>query len=188
MATDAILETIKPRRSEEQLPVTTAAAAGTRLRRRVSSFSAHVRPPPGLSSSAAAAFRRARSMPTAKALAAAGALRRWWEWVTAPFAPRGDDDDEARPLGGCRCACAGGPGGWRHVLVSSGPAVAIKQLNFVFRWCIWQYGMAFTYVLEYGGRVYGGIARSRKERRSIERCRELEAWTMNGPVRERTCN
>ncbi|AQK58313.1 uncharacterized protein LOC100277899 [Zea mays] len=117
MATDAILETIKPRRSEEQLPVTTAAAAGTRLRRRVSSFSAHVRPPPGLSSSAAAAFRRARSMPTAKALAAAGALRRWWEWVTAPFAPRGDDDDEARPLGGCRCACAGGPGGWRHVLV-----------------------------------------------------------------------
>jgi hypothetical protein len=80
---------------------------------------------------------------------------------------------------------AGRPWRWRPGVdhrISSGPAVAIKQLNFVFRWCIWQYGMAFTYVL------YGGIARSRKERRSIERCRELEAWTMNGPVRERTCN
>ncbi|EES14260.1 hypothetical protein BDA96_07G222000 [Sorghum bicolor] len=133
MATDAILETIKPRRSEdEQLPVTTPGAAGTKagggggigLRRRMSSFSVHVRPPPSLSlSSSVAAFRRARSMPSVKALAAAGALRRWWEWglgwVTAPFAPRGLDhlDDEARPLGG-GCSCAGGAagGGWRHVL------------------------------------------------------------------------
>lgn len=116
MATDAILETIKPRGSEEQLPVTTAGT-GIELRRRISSFSAHVRP-----SSSVAAFRRARSMPSVKALAAAGALRRWWEWglewVTAPFATRalelgGGDDDEARPLGlgGCRCA-----GGWRHAL------------------------------------------------------------------------
>ena len=39
MATDAILETIKPRRSEEQLPVTTAGT-GIELRRRISSFSA----------------------------------------------------------------------------------------------------------------------------------------------------
>jgi hypothetical protein len=132
MATDAILETIKPRRSEdEQLPVTTPGAAGTKsggsnggigLRRRMSSFSVHVRPPPSLSlSSSVAAFRRARSMPSVKALAAAGALRRWWEWglgwVTAPFAPRGlelDDDEARRPLGG-GCHCAGG--GWRHVLV-----------------------------------------------------------------------
>ena len=120
MATDAILETIKPRRIEdEQLPVTTPGAAGTKaggggigLRRRMSSFSVHVRPPPSLSlSSSVAAFRRARSMPSVKA------LRRWWEWglgwVTAPCAPHGQDDDEARPLGG-GCRCAGG--GWRHVL------------------------------------------------------------------------
>ncbi|KAJ1269120.1 hypothetical protein BS78_07G186100 [Paspalum vaginatum] len=126
MATDAILETIKPRRSEEQLPVTTAAAAGggggggagggIGLRRRVSSFSACIAP--SLSSSSAAAFRRAQSMPSVKALAAAGALRRWWEWglgwVLArrpPFA-RGLEmsDDEAAALGGCHLR-----GTWRHV-------------------------------------------------------------------------
>ncbi|PWZ52142.1 hypothetical protein Zm00014a_006387 [Zea mays] len=118
MATDAILETIKPRGSEEQLPVTTAGTGiELRRRRRISSFSAHVRP-----SSSVAAFRRARSMPSVKALAAAGALRRWWEWglgwVTAPFATRalelgGGDVDEARPLGLGECRCAGG---WRHAL------------------------------------------------------------------------
>lgn len=50
MATDAILETIKPRRSQdEQLPVTTAAGGGNSggigLRRRMSSFSVHLGPP-----------------------------------------------------------------------------------------------------------------------------------------------
>ncbi|PUZ52190.1 hypothetical protein GQ55_6G249900 [Panicum hallii var. hallii] len=121
MATDAILETIKPRRSEdEQLPVTAAAAAaggsggGIGLRRRMSSLSAHFGP-----SLSSAPFRRARSMPSVKALAAAGALRRWWEWglgwVMArrpPFA-RGLEmsDDEAAALGGCHCR-----GTWRHVL------------------------------------------------------------------------
>jgi hypothetical protein len=121
MATDAILETIKPRRREdEQLPVTTAAGGGggggIGLRRRMSSFSVHIRP--SLSSTGAVAFRRAQSMPSVKALAAAGALRRWWEWglgwVMArrpPFA-RGLEmsDDEAAALGGCHCR-----GTWRHV-------------------------------------------------------------------------
>jgi hypothetical protein len=117
MATDAILETIKPRRSasREELPVTTAGkqqAIG--LRRRMSSFSVSIRP----LSSSAEALRRARSMPSVKALAAAGALRRWWEWGLdwvmarrAPFA-RGlgmGDDDEAAALGGCH-----GKGTWRH--------------------------------------------------------------------------
>ncbi|XP_062191060.1 uncharacterized protein LOC133894892 [Phragmites australis] len=122
MATDAILETIKPRRSasREDLPVTTADKRGgedhlTGLRRRVSSFSVRIQP---LSSSGAAAFRRARSMPSIKALAAASALRRWWEWglgwVMArrpPFA-RGLEmtDDEVAALGGCHCR-----GTWRHV-------------------------------------------------------------------------
>ncbi|CAO2207232.1 unnamed protein product [Urochloa humidicola] len=125
MATDAILETIKPRRSEdEKLPVTTAGAAaaggaggggGIGLRRRMSSISVHLRP--SLSSSAAS-FRRAQSMPSVKALAAAGALRRWWEWGLGwvmerrpPFA-RGlqMSDDEAAALGGCHCR-----GTWRHV-------------------------------------------------------------------------
>ncbi|XP_039817777.1 uncharacterized protein LOC120680233 [Panicum virgatum] len=125
MATDAILETIKPRRSEdEQLPVTAAAAAGgagagarggAGLRRRMSSLSVRFRP----SLSSSAPFRRARSMPSVKALAAAGALRRWWEWglgwVMArrpPFARGlGMSDDEAAALGGCHCR-----GTWRHVL------------------------------------------------------------------------
>ncbi|KAL6858994.1 hypothetical protein ACP4OV_017996 [Aristida adscensionis] len=131
MATDAILETIKPRRSpsREDLPVTTAGGAGAKngsgggdhligLRRRVSSFS--VRLGPSLSSSSAA-FRRAQSMPSVKALAAAGALRRWWEWglrwVMARRAPFGRglelSDDEAAALGGCHCHCRGT---WRHVL------------------------------------------------------------------------
>ncbi|KAL6661148.1 hypothetical protein ACP70R_000532 [Stipagrostis hirtigluma subsp. patula] len=124
MATDAILETIKPRRSlsREELPVTTAGKGGggadhlIGLRRRMSSFSVAIRP---LSSSQSAAFRRAQSMPSVKALAAASALRRWWEWglgwVMArrpPFA-RGLEmsDDEAAALGGCHCR-----GTWRHVL------------------------------------------------------------------------
>ncbi|OEL15739.1 hypothetical protein BAE44_0023239 [Dichanthelium oligosanthes] len=121
MASDAILETIKPRRSEdEQLPVTTAAGAGAGggigLRRRMStSFAVHVKP---LSSAGAVVFRRAQSMPSVKALAAAGALRRWWEWglgwVMArrpPFAGGLEmSDDEAAALGGCHCK-----GTWRHV-------------------------------------------------------------------------
>ncbi|CAL5005365.1 unnamed protein product [Urochloa decumbens] len=119
MATDAILETIKPRRSEdEQLPVTTAGAAttggGIGLRRRMSSISMHLRP----SLSSAASFRRAQSMPSVKALAAAGALRRWWEWGLGwvmerrpPFARALEmSDDEAAALGGCHCR-----GTWRHV-------------------------------------------------------------------------
>lgn len=70
MATDAILETIKPRRSQdEQLPVTTAAGGGNSggigLRRRMSSFSVHLGP--SLSSAGAVAFRRAQSMPSVKA-------------------------------------------------------------------------------------------------------------------------
>ncbi|CAO2162799.1 unnamed protein product [Urochloa humidicola] len=119
MATDAILETIKPRRSEdEQLPVTTAAGAagggGIGLRRRMSSISVHLRP----SLSTAASIRRAQSMPSVKALAAAGALRRWWEWGLGwmmerrPHFARGLEmsDDEAAALGGCHCR-----GTWRHV-------------------------------------------------------------------------
>ncbi|XP_024316423.1 uncharacterized protein LOC100838194 [Brachypodium distachyon] len=133
MATDAILETIKPRRSlsREDLPVTHAASASGKgkaggdldlsgMRRRVSSsLSARIRPLSSSSSSSSAAlFRRARSMPSIKALAAAGALRRWWEWglgwVMArkpPFA-RGLEmsDDEAKALGGCHCR-----GTLRHV-------------------------------------------------------------------------
>ena len=113
MATDAILETIKPRRSEdEKLPVTAAAAAGgagagagggAGLRRRMSSLSARFGP----SLSSSAPFRRARSMPSVKALAAAGALRRWWEWGLGWVM----SDDEAAALGGCQCR-----GTWRHVL------------------------------------------------------------------------
>lgn len=123
MATDAILETIKPRRAgeEEQLPVTAAAGAGggmIGLRRRVSSFSVRFTPPP----LSPAAIRRAQSMPSAKALAAAGALRRWWEWglgwAMAPFA-RGLEmasgcDDEAAAAAGCQCHHLRGT--WRHVL------------------------------------------------------------------------
>ncbi|CAO2202485.1 unnamed protein product [Urochloa humidicola] len=120
MATDAILETIKPRRSEdEQLPVTTAGAAagaGSGLRRRMSSISVHLLRP-SLSSSAES-IRRAQSMPSVKALAAAGALRRWWEWGLGwvmerrPHFARGLEmsDDEAAALGGCHCR-----GTWRHV-------------------------------------------------------------------------
>ncbi|GJN15768.1 hypothetical protein PR202_gb02707 [Eleusine coracana subsp. coracana] len=122
MATDAILETIKPRRSED-LPVTTAGVGGGKqaealsgLRRRMSltSLSARLRPPLSPES-----LRRARSMPSVKALAAAGALRRWWDWgldwVMArrpPFA-RGLEmsDDEAAALGGCH-----NKGTWRHVI------------------------------------------------------------------------
>jgi hypothetical protein len=125
MATDAILETIKPRRSawQDDLPVTTAAGAGnkggkvdlTGMRRRVSSsLSLHLQP---LSSSSSAVFRRARSMPSIKALAAAGAMRRWWEWGLGwvmerkPSFVRGLEmsDDEAAALG-CHCR-----GTLRHV-------------------------------------------------------------------------
>jgi hypothetical protein len=104
MATDAILETIKPRRSapREELPVTTGGkqqAIGLR-RRMSSSFSVSVRP----LSSSAEALRRARSMPSA------GALRRWWEWgldwVMARRAPF------ARGLG---MSFDDGEGTWRHV-------------------------------------------------------------------------
>ncbi|XP_062195101.1 uncharacterized protein LOC133898425 [Phragmites australis] len=116
MATDAILETIKPRRSED-LPVTTAAGAGHKggigLRRRMSSFSVRIQPP-----GAVAAFRRAQSMPSVKALAAAGALRRWWEWglgwvmARRPLFARGLEmsEDEAAALGGCH-----NRGTWLHV-------------------------------------------------------------------------
>ncbi|KAM3039091.1 hypothetical protein ACUV84_022119 [Puccinellia chinampoensis] len=110
MATDAILETIKPRRSawEDDLPVTTAGNKGAGkvdLRRRVSSsLSLHLQP---LSSSSSAAIRRARSLPSIKALAAAGAMRRWWEWGIGwvmerkPSFARGLEmsDDEAAALG-----------------------------------------------------------------------------------------
>ncbi|TVU05175.1 hypothetical protein EJB05_48328, partial [Eragrostis curvula] len=129
MATDAILETIKPRRSasREDLPVTTAGGKGgfagaggedhlSGLRRRMSAtFSARIQP----LSSSSDALRRATSMPSVKALAAAGALRRWWDWgldwVMArrpPFA-RGLEmsDDEAAALGGCH-----NRGTWRHVV------------------------------------------------------------------------
>jgi hypothetical protein len=105
MATDAILETIKPRRSEE-LPVTTAPGnrKAVGLRRRVPSFSVSIR-------SSEALMRRAPS--------ASGALRRWWErgldWVMArrpPFARGlGMSGDEAAALGGCH-----NRGTWRHVL------------------------------------------------------------------------
>lgn len=126
MATDAILETIKPRRSasRDDLPVTNAGAGGGKgsgdhligLRRRMSSFSVRIQP---LSSAgaAAAAFRRARSMPSVKALAAAGAVRRWWEWGVGWVMARKPafardlemNDDEAAALG-CHCR-----GTWRHV-------------------------------------------------------------------------
>ncbi|XP_047069929.1 uncharacterized protein LOC124678031 [Lolium rigidum] len=127
MATDAILETIKPRRSawQDDLPVTTAAGgAGNKgggkvdlsgMRRRVSSsLSLHLQP---LSSSSSEALRRARSMPSIKALAAAGAVRRWWEWGLGwvmerkPSFARGLEmsDDEKAALG-CHCR-----GTLRHV-------------------------------------------------------------------------
>ncbi|XP_037468863.1 uncharacterized protein LOC119341068 [Triticum dicoccoides] len=123
MATDAILETIKPRRSPwlEDLPVTNGGAAKggkvnlSGMRRRVSSsLSLSLQP---LSSSSSAAFRRARSMPSIKALAAAGAVRQWWEWglgwvmTRKPSFARGLEmsDDEAALLG-CHCR-----GTLRHV-------------------------------------------------------------------------
>ncbi|KAG8087953.1 hypothetical protein GUJ93_ZPchr0010g9430 [Zizania palustris] len=127
MATDAILETIKPRRSAslENLPVTTAVGGGggggkgrgdhlIGLRRRMSSFSVRIQP---LSSAGAVAFRRARSMPSVKALAAAGALRQWWEWGVGWVMARKPafardlemNEDEAAALG-CHCR-----GTWRHV-------------------------------------------------------------------------
>ncbi|KAF8690127.1 hypothetical protein HU200_041366 [Digitaria exilis] len=120
MATDAILETIKPRRSEEKLPVTTAAGAsaggGGGLRRRMSSVSAQLGP--SLSAAASASIRRAQSMPSVKALAAAGALRRWWEWGIGWVMARRPpplfmemSDEEADEIGGCHCR-----GTWRHVL------------------------------------------------------------------------
>uniref|UniRef100_A0A0D9X9N1 Uncharacterized protein n=1 Tax=Leersia perrieri TaxID=77586 RepID=A0A0D9X9N1_9ORYZ len=124
MATDAILETIKPRRSasRENLPVTNSVGKDgggdhlIGLRRRMSSFSVRIQP---LSSASAGAFRRASSMPsTARAMAAgAGALRRWWDlgvgWVMnrKPSFARDLEmnDDEAAVLG-CHCR-----GTWRHV-------------------------------------------------------------------------
>uniref|UniRef100_A0A0E0IEC3 Uncharacterized protein n=1 Tax=Oryza nivara TaxID=4536 RepID=A0A0E0IEC3_ORYNI len=125
MATDAILETIKPRRSAERenLPVTNATGKGRGgdhligLRRRMSSFSVRIQP---LMSSAGAggAFRRATSMPSVKALAAqAGAVRRWWGWGLGWVMNRRPafardlemNDDEAAALG-CHCR-----GTWRHV-------------------------------------------------------------------------
>ncbi|KAI4975015.1 hypothetical protein ZWY2020_048622 [Hordeum vulgare] len=125
MATDAILETIKPRRSPwlEDLPVTNGgggAAKGAKvdlsgMRRRVSSsLSLSLQP---LSSSSSAAFRRARSMPSIKALAAAGAVRQWWEWglgwvmTRKPSFARGlEMNDEEAAVLGCHCR-----GTLRHV-------------------------------------------------------------------------
>uniref|UniRef100_N1QP38 Uncharacterized protein n=1 Tax=Aegilops tauschii TaxID=37682 RepID=N1QP38_AEGTA len=49
----------------------------SKMRRSMSSCLSLILQP--LSSSLSAAFRRARSMPSIKALAAAGALRQWWE-------------------------------------------------------------------------------------------------------------